>query len=218
MPIPTPAEQKHQLCNVTLLGNLVAKPEIRYLANPLLAVTDILVATTHRWKDKNQQQKEWTSYHHVKVVGELVEQYLLHAQKGDIVLVNGYLANNKTQPIEIIHATAIEHFAKGYTLNINQITCSATICSEVKLVTTDYNQTLASFNVAISHQAIAEHKGTMMLHKVTRPVQLWGKQGQYIAEHAKPDDNIIIEGRLSYSQNQQKSQQIDATSIHLFAK
>ena len=76
-----------QLCAVTLLGNLVATPDIRYRANPATAVTEIVLATSSKWLDKSTNKyKEWTSYHHVKVEGELVEQALLHANKGDIIL------------------------------------------------------------------------------------------------------------------------------------
>ncbi|NMP30553.1 single-stranded DNA-binding protein [Thalassotalea sp. M1531] len=211
-------EASHQLCNVTLLGNLVAKPEIRYLANPVLAVTDIVLATTYRWKDKNNHNKEWTSYHHVKVVGKLVEESLQHANKGDILLVNGYIANNKTKPIEIVHATTIEHFAKGFTQNINNITCSAQLTTDVKLVTTESNNQLATFEISICHHAFSEHKSESLIHHVKRPVQLWGAQAQNIAQQAKQGDNVIVEGRLSYANNQQKSQQIDASQVHLLAK
>ena len=205
----------HQLCNVVLLGNLVAKPEIRYLANPVLAVTDLTLATTHRWKDKQQKNKEWTSYHHVKVVGAMVESALLHADKGDILLVRGYIANNKTKPVEIIHAEAVEHFPKGFTHSINQITCSATVCSDVKLMTSEHNRTFASFDVSIHHQAFSEHKNEFMPHQLTRPVQVWGQTAQYISEHAVENSQLIIEGRLSYANNQQKSQLIDATQVHI---
>lgn len=208
-------EASHQLCQVTLLGNLVAKPEIRYLANPLMAVTDIVVATTHRWKDKQNATKEWTSYHHVKVVGKLVEETLLHANKGDIVLINGYIANNKAKPIEIIHAMGIEHFNKGYTQSINQVTCSATISSDIQLVNSESNKALASFNVHIVHHAFSEHKGESIKHEVTRPVQLWGQQAQYLATHAQQGSKVIIEGRLGYANNQQKTQHLEATTVHL---
>jgi len=211
-------EASHQLCNVTLLGNLVAKPEIRYLANPILAISDITVATTYRWKDKLNHNKEWTSFHHVKVIGKAVEETLINANKGDILLVNGYIANNKTKPVEIVHANTIEHFAKGFTQNINQITCSATITSAIKLVTTESNNQLATFNVSICHHAFSEHKNESLVHHVERPVQLWGQQAQQVAQQAKSGDSVIIEGRLSYANNQKKSQQIDANLVHILAK
>ncbi|MFQ3210184.1 MAG: single-strand DNA-binding protein, partial [Colwellia sp.] len=42
-----------QLCAVTLLGNLVATPDIRYRANPATAVTEIILATSSKWLDKS---------------------------------------------------------------------------------------------------------------------------------------------------------------------
>ena len=86
---------KNQLCTVTLLGNLVSKPEIRYTVNPVVAVTEITLATHTKWLDKTTKKyKEWTSYHHIKVLGPLVEQSLLYAKKGELILVNGYLSDH----------------------------------------------------------------------------------------------------------------------------
>ena len=215
----TSFDASHQLCSVTLLGNLVAKPEIRYLANPILAVSEITLATTHRWKDaKTKSTKEWTSYHTIKVIGKLVEETLIHANKGDILLVSGYFANNKKAPIEIIHASSVEHFAKGFTQGLNQVTCSASIASEVQLVTTEYDKLLANFTAHISHHAYAEHTQSMQLHQVERPVQLWGKQAKFVAEHGKIGDHVIIEARISYGATSAKQQQLEASNVHLLKK
>ncbi len=71
---------KHHLCKVTLLGNLVNKPEIRYLANPVVAMAEVKLATHTRWFDTaSQQYKEWTSFHTIKVIGDIVDQALLYA-------------------------------------------------------------------------------------------------------------------------------------------
>jgi len=208
-----------QLCSVTLLGNIVAAPEIRYLANPVLAVTDITLATTHKWQDKKTgANKEWTSFHHVKVVGKLVEGHLLHTKKGDVLLVQGYLANNKQKATEVIHATSIERFAKGYTLAINQVCCSAQITSDIQLVTTEHNKQLATFNVSIAHQAFSEQKQTMLSHHITRSVHVWGKQASYLHKHASSGMNIVIEGRVGYENNPAKSQYIEANQVHLLKK
>ncbi|MGB0986130.1 MAG: single-stranded DNA-binding protein [Pseudoalteromonas spongiae] len=206
----------NQLCSVTLLGNLVATPEIRYLANPLLAVTEFTLATTHRWQDKRTKaQKEWTSYHTIKVVGHLVEQVLTQVKKGDIALVQGYLANHKHDNDSVIHATHLETFAKGFTHNINQLQCSATINSDINLVTTASNIPLANFSVCIRHQAYSELKQTMLNHEITRDVHVWGKQAEQIHEQAAKGKAIILEGRLSYTNDSQKKQLIEANYLHL---
>lgn len=206
----------HQLCSVTLLGNLVAVPEIRYLANPVLAVTELTLATTHRWQDKRTQaNKEWTSYHSVKVIGHLVERSLNQVKKGEILLLQGYLANQKQTNHGFVHATALEVFPKGFTHSINQLTCSATLISPVNLVTTENNVSLASATIRIHHQAFAEHKQAMQSHMIERTLNIWGKQGVHFAEQAKLDDSLIIEGRLAYSGNQAKHQTIEANQVHL---
>lgn len=215
----TSLDATNQLCSVTLLGNLVATPEVRYLANPVLAVTDITLATTHRWLDKKTgAKKEWTSFHQIKVVGKLVENTLLHAKKGDVLLVQGYIANNKTAPIEIVHATSVEHFAKGFTHAMNQVLCSAKISSEIQLVTTEHNKQLATFDVDIQHQAYSEHKQKVVAHHVTRNVHVWGKQATYLLQQAQLGAHVIIEGRLSYENSNSHTQYIEVSQLHLVKK
>ena len=214
-----PVEQSNQYCAVTLLGNLVAKPEIRYLANPVLAVTDITLAATHKWLDKKSgSTKEWTSYHNVKAVGKIVENALQLANKGDVLFVQGYIANNKQQPLEIVHATAMEHFAKSYTNAINQVICSATICSEIQLITTEHNKQMATFDVNINHQAYSEHKQKLVSHQVSRSVHVWGKQALYVHKNASLNQHIIIEGKLAYANNSARNQFLEAIQVHLLKK
>ena len=57
--------QHQQLCTVTLLGNLVAKPDIRYRTNPVSAVTEIILATTTLGKCANSFSN-WI-YQYIKV-------------------------------------------------------------------------------------------------------------------------------------------------------
>ena len=209
---------RHQLCQVTLLGNLVAKPEIRYQANPVLAVTELTLATTYRWQDKQKQTKEWTSYHQVKVVGSAVETAVAHANKGDLLLVSGYLATNTINQAAIVHATNIEHFAKGYTPNINQVMCSAELVSDVELVSSERGQALAHIDVHIAYQAFSEQKQQLIDHQITRSVQVWGQTATKLAQQAKRGDSLVIEGRLTYANDTQKTQQITATHIHVLTK
>ena len=214
----------HQLCTVSLLGNLVAKPDIRYRANPVSALTEITLATSSKWLDKNTNKyKEWTSYHHVKVEGDLVEHALLHANKGDIVLINGYLNNIKPSSEKstashpaIVHATFVQRFNKGYTQAINQINCSAQIVSQPQLMTTESNKTLAQVNVIINQHIYSTDKQCWQTIPVERALHLWGKQAHYLHKNASVGDDIVIEGKLSYTANAEKSQFIDGNKIHLF--
>ncbi|MGL1957595.1 MAG: single-stranded DNA-binding protein [Colwellia sp.] len=231
------ANHSHQLCSVSLLGNLVTKPDIRYRANPVSALTEITLATRSKWLDKKTNKyKEWTSYHHVKVEGVLVEQALLHADKGDIVLIHGYLSNIKpshTKPKSIssdrktnatanhpaiVHATFVQRFNKGYTQSINQINCSAQITSAPQLMTTEYNKTLAQVNVTINQHIYSTEQQCWQIIPVDRALHLWGKQALYLHEKAAEGDDIVIEGKLSYTSNAEKSQFIEGNKIHLFKK
>ena len=216
-----------QLCAVTLLGNLVAKPDIRYKANPVVAITEIVLATTSKWLDKKTNSyKEWTSYHHVKVEGELVEQALRYADKGDIILVHGYLSNikpnnsntaNQEHP-SIVHASFVQKFAKGYTQSINQIHCSGTLTSAPQLMLTEHNKQLAQATVAINQHVYSTEKEQWQNVTIERPIHIWGKQAQYLAEQGAKDDELVIEGKLSYASNTHKSQYIEVLKLHLFKK
>lgn len=214
--------QSPQLCTVTLLGNLVAKPDIRYRANPVLAITEIIIATSSRWLDKKTNKyKEWTSYHHIKVEGELVEQALLHAEKGDVILVQGYLSNikpsnsNATGHPPIVHANFIQKFAKGYTQSVNQIYCSGEVISLPQLITTQNNKQLAQVNIAINQHVYTIDKQSWQSISLERELHVWGKQAQNLVEKATIGDNLVVEGKLSYLATAAKTQFIEGKTVHL---
>jgi len=213
-----------QLCAVTLLGNLVATPDIRYRANPATAVTEIVLATSSKWLDKTTNKyKEWTSYHHVKVEGELVEQALQFANKGDIILLHGYLSNIKppsnsknTNHQGIVHANFVQKFTKGYTQAINQIHCSAQLTSQPKLMLTEQNKSITQANVVIHQHIYNTDKQAWQIITVERAIHVWGKQAQNLAEHGNSGDEIMLEGKLSYTSGAHKDQFIEVKSVHLF--
>lgn len=216
MLVETP--QNH-LCTVTLLGNLVSKPDIRYQANPVIAVAELTLATHSRWFDKASKQfKEWTSYHTVKVIGDIVDRALIHAEKGDILLLQGYLINSKKNNREIIHATYAQTYPKGYAQSVNQIHCSGTIVSDIKIMMTENNKELAEITIASNQQVYSVI--TQQIHHVSvqRPIHVWGKQALYLAEHGKANDQIIVDGKLSYLNNKNKNQFIDAHQAVLLTK
>ncbi|MFT5812420.1 MAG: single-strand DNA-binding protein [Psychroserpens sp.] len=201
---------QNHLCSVTLLGNLVNKPDIRYQANPVVAFAEFTLATHSRWFDKTSNKfKEWTSYHTVKVIGEIVERALIHADKGDIILLQGYLINSKKNNREIIHASYAQTFPKGYAQSINQIHCSGNIVSDLKVITTEHNKELTE--IILESQQHIFSAITLKYHVATiqRPIHVWGKQALYLAEHGKRNDQIIVDGKLSYLNNKNKNQFID---------
>jgi single-stranded DNA-binding protein len=210
----TPSQ--NHLCNSVLLGNLVDKPIIRYQANPVLAVAELTLATHSKWFDKGTKQyKEWTKYHVVKVIGDVVERSLIHAQKGDVILLRGYLLNSKKSAREIIHATYAQTYPKGYAKSLNQIHCSGQINSPVKFVKTEQNKELVELTLLSNffvHSPITQELKNI---EIERPIHIWGKQANYINEQAKIGDQLVIEGKLSYINNTKKSQLIDSQQVIL---
>jgi len=206
----------NHLCNALLLGNLVEKPIVRYQVNPILAVAEFTLATHSKWFDKSTNQfKEWTRYHVVKVIGEVVERSLIHAQKGDIILLQGYLLNSKKSGREIIHATYAQTYPKGYAKSLNQIHCSGQINSPIKFVTTEQNKELAELTLLLNffvHSPVTQELKNI---EIERPIHIWGKQAAYLNEQAEFGDQLIIDGKLSYLNNASKSQLIDCHQVIL---
>lgn len=208
--------ENHNLCKVTLLGNLVAKPDIRYLANPIVAVAEIVLATHSRWFDKNTKKyKEWTHFHTVKVIGAIVEHSLLYAEKGEVILIHGYLLNSKKTQREIIHANFTQVFSKGYAQSINQVQVSGELIAPIKLITTEQDKQLGEGILQIKHQITSEHSNQLHTYTVIRPFHVWGKQAQYLHDNATQGSKMVIEGKLSYFNNAEKTQFIEAKQVVL---
>jgi single-strand DNA-binding protein len=82
---------------VILIGNLGAKPELKYSATNT-AITNLSVATSESWTDKNTGQKqEKTEWHRVSVFGKLAEVVSNYCDKGSKVYIEGKLQTRKWQ-------------------------------------------------------------------------------------------------------------------------
>ena len=82
---------------VILIGNLGSKPELKYSSGNV-AITNLSVATSESWTDKNTGQKqEKTEWHRVSVFGKLAEVITKYCDKGSKVYVEGKLQTRKYQ-------------------------------------------------------------------------------------------------------------------------
>jgi single-strand DNA-binding protein len=81
---------------VILIGNLGRDPETRYMPEGA-AITNISVATTEVWKDKNGEKQEKTEWHRVAFFGKLAEIAGEYLKKGSQVYVEGRLQTRKWQ-------------------------------------------------------------------------------------------------------------------------
>ena len=85
---------------VTLIGNLGADPETRFMPNGD-AVCNIRLATTESWKDKSSgEKKEITEWHRVvfyRKLAEIVNQYV---KKGSALYIEGRIRTRKWQDKE----------------------------------------------------------------------------------------------------------------------
>ena len=82
---------------VILIGNLGAKPEVRYTPGGG-AVANLRLATSESWKDKNTGEfQERTEWHRVVLFGKLAETAEKFLDKGSKIYVEGRLQTRKWQ-------------------------------------------------------------------------------------------------------------------------
>ncbi len=82
---------------VILVGNLGADPESRAMPSGS-AVTNIRVATSESWKDKNTgDQQDRTEWHRVAFFGRLAEIAAEYLHKGSQVYIEGRIRTRKWQ-------------------------------------------------------------------------------------------------------------------------
>jgi len=82
---------------VILVGNLGADPETRYMPSSD-AVTNIRLATTDRYKDKQSGEfKEATEWHRIAFFGKLAEIAGQYLRKGSSVYIEGRIRTRKWQ-------------------------------------------------------------------------------------------------------------------------
>jgi single-strand DNA-binding protein len=82
---------------VIVVGNLGNDPDTRYMPSGG-AVTNISIATSESWKDKQTgEQKERTEWHKVAMFGRLAEIAAEYLRKGSQVYIEGKLRTRKWQ-------------------------------------------------------------------------------------------------------------------------
>ncbi|HET8700318.1 MAG TPA: single-stranded DNA-binding protein [Nitrococcus sp.] len=82
---------------VILIGNLGADPEVRYSPSGS-AVTNIRLATTDQWRDRQSgEQQERTEWHRVVFFSRLAEVAGEYLRKGSKVYIEGRLQTRKWQ-------------------------------------------------------------------------------------------------------------------------
>ena len=85
---------------VIIVGNLGQDPETRYMPNGK-AVTNLRVATSESWKDKQTgEQREQTEWHSIVMYDRLAEIAAEYLRKGSQVYLEGKLRTRKWQDKE----------------------------------------------------------------------------------------------------------------------
>jgi single-strand DNA-binding protein len=85
---------------VILVGNLGKDPETRYMPSGS-AVTNLTLATSESWKDKQSgEAQERTEWHRIAMFGRLAEIAAEYLRKGSQVYIEGKLRTRKWQDKE----------------------------------------------------------------------------------------------------------------------
>ena len=85
---------------VILVGHLGKDPETRYMPSGS-AVTNLRIATTESWKDKQTgEQQDRTEWHKIAMFGRLAEIAAEYLRKGSQIYVEGKLRTRKWQDKE----------------------------------------------------------------------------------------------------------------------
>lgn len=95
------------LNKVTLIGNLGADPESRFMPNGNAVVT-LSIATTMSWKDKaTNEKKSETEWHRVTMFGSLAEIAAKYLTKGSKVYIEGRIKTTK------YNKEGVDHYSTG---------------------------------------------------------------------------------------------------------
>ena len=73
-----------------LIGNVGGDPDIRNLPNGS-TVANFSLATSEKWKDKDGNKQEKTSWHRLAVFGKLADVVSQYVKKGDKLYIEGRL-------------------------------------------------------------------------------------------------------------------------------
>jgi single-strand DNA-binding protein len=84
---------------VILVGRLGKDPETRYMTNGE-AVTNVSLATSENWKDKNGEKQERTEWHNLVFYRRLAEIAGEYLRKGSQIFVEGKIQTRKWQDKE----------------------------------------------------------------------------------------------------------------------
>lgn len=97
---------------VILIGNLGKDPETRHMQNGDV-ITNITLATTDTWKDKNGEKQEKTEWHRVTFYRKLAEIAGEYLKKGSQVYVEGKITTRKWTDKEGIERYTTEIIASS---------------------------------------------------------------------------------------------------------
>lgn len=88
---------------VIIIGNLGKDPEVRYAPSGM-AVCNITVATSRKWKDKTSgEMQEETEWHRISLFDRMAENAGEYLSKGKPVYIEGRLKTRKYQKEGVDH-------------------------------------------------------------------------------------------------------------------
>lgn len=93
--------------SVTIVGNLVEDPELRFTPSGV-AMARLRIAVNRRWRDRNDQWQEETSFFGGTVWREMAENIAESLQKGSRVIITGSLEQRSWETAEGERRSVVE--------------------------------------------------------------------------------------------------------------
>ena len=109
--------------NVTVVGNITRDPELRYTSGGQ-GVAGFGIAVNRRWKGKDDEWQEQTSYFNVTAWGTLGENVAASLTKGARVVVTGRLEQRSWETNEGDKRSVVEIVADEIGPSLRWATCS----------------------------------------------------------------------------------------------
>jgi len=121
---------------VMLIGRLTADPELRHLSNGT-AVCTFSLATTERWKDKQGNVQERTTFHECQQWGAGAESTAQYGAKGRLCTIEGSIRNERYESKYGFDKRSMTQFLKDHegrkTVKMEDLMTALKACDSIKM-------------------------------------------------------------------------------------
>jgi single-strand DNA-binding protein len=205
---------------VILIGTITTDITMDSLRQTKLGtpVTNFNVMTIESWLDKDKNINTLEKSHNIVCWGKLAETTVKQFKKGSSVIIGGSLSY-RNQKIKDIKKTITEVKVSSISpwnqelekASFNQVLLIGEVGSTPELRKTN-NQTYVT-NFSLNTYSIwKDVDNKIQTHKKWHRIVCWGKVAEEVVKKIKLNDNILLEGSISYRPNKSSNDINDITT------